>query len=118
LAKRLVGVMTEDPLGAGVPYADDAIAVCRHHGIGGGRENCIGNKPGHIDSGLPCCQGCLHGPGRMPPQTARPGLSMAELKLGGTSCSEDGWRLLSLSLQSTFSDHLASESPERHLAIG
>jgi hypothetical protein len=42
--------MAEDPLSAGIPHADDPVAIRRYHGVGGSGENRVGRKPSQIHS--------------------------------------------------------------------
>jgi hypothetical protein len=46
--------MAEDPLGPGVPHADDPVAVGCHHGIRGGCKDSLGHQSGQIHFGLLC----------------------------------------------------------------
>ena len=53
LPQRLVGTIIEDPLGAGVPHADDPIMICRYYGVSSSGKDGFGNKSGWIHLRLP-----------------------------------------------------------------
>jgi hypothetical protein len=50
LSERLVGPVTEDPLGSRVPHADDPVAVCRHYRIRGSSKNGVGSQSSQFHS--------------------------------------------------------------------